>query len=483
MSWCALALILSGGAAGAALLSYCVCLVADMLRAARELSSAPWGKRRGAAARALTTPGRRLFDRCAQVRTQLASMSWELQAEGLRALRIPEIEGWKIGEQAEPLQSAAELLEAVHSFIEREFRSSEQATLFAAADSEFVMAGGPLPARLHAQVLALVQEASRVGVSGRVLVRQCGEGAGLSDVFSAFGISQSLVCGFATAGAAPLRGGFWLGYGAERRASELEVRALRELARKVELWLTARADTRALSEEVRRAHRESSQKSDFIAHMSHDIRSPLNNIKAILTLLRLESATAEWSELSEAGMRSCDALAEMVEDLLDYSRHRAGRLEARRETVNIGTCAEDVLAGFTAVAKLKGVVLEFENHAAGACAELDKRQLRRMLGNLVNNALKYTKSGRVSVELSRVGTGQIALRVCDTGVGMTSAQIEALFTPFSRFQPGVEGVGLGLVVTKILAELNGGKVEARSEEGRGSEFSLLFPVVEQACAA
>ncbi len=463
-------------AASVVFLVYAAALLIDLLRGALELGADDGaGRRRCRFPVARTTPGRFLFERIAQLKNKVATVSWEITAQALHELKVPDLEWWRRDASAgEASESSTAVIEKVHRFIEREFRSIEQATLLIGPGGVVDFIGAPLPARLSEDIAAQVEDAFRTGQVGVVIAEQAARRRSLGASYVSFGVAQSLLCAFEARGTSPIRGAFWLGYSAERPVTELEAQALKELARKVELYFETFSEVISLSQEVQEVHSENSRKSDFIAHMSHDIRSPLNNIKAILTLFRLETDNREWIELSEAAMRNCDGLGEIVEDLLDYSRHRAGRLDARREPVEIGMCVEDVIAGFAVTARLKGVRLRFENFKVGVRCEVDKKQLRRMLGNLINNALKYTSRGEVTVILTAEADGRLGIRIRDTGAGMNATQLQSLFTPFARFQPGIEGVGLGLVVTKILAELNQGRIEVRSEEGKGSEFCLSF---------
>jgi signal transduction histidine kinase/CheY-like chemotaxis protein len=454
---------------------YAILLGVDLFEAARQIISHKRERISRKGRQALTTPGQFLFTRCTQLKAEMGTLAWELKARALRELKIPELEWQHHPHAAQKAQNVQSTLMHVHKFIEKEFRCILHAVfLFSSEKGIFEYVGPPLPGRLQDQVFLQLAQASLPANRFQVLAQSAHERGGMNQAFTAFGIGRTLICAGEARGASPLQFALWLGYPITEPPTELEHQSLGVLVQKVRRYFETYAQVLALNREVEEAQHENEQKNDFIAHMSHDIRSPLNNIKAILTLFRLETNNPDWVELSEAAMHNCDSLGEIVDDLLDYSKHRAGRLEARKELVDVGMCLEDVVAGFVVSAKLKGVAVELESRE-DICCELDKRQLRRILVNLINNAIKYTQKGKVTVAVEKNGAKSI-IRVSDTGIGMSESQVKALFTAFSRFQTETEGVGLGLVVTKILTELNGGEIAVHSREGEGTTFALYFPL-------
>jgi len=279
----------------------------------------------------------------------------------------------------------------------------------------------------------------------------------------------------------PIRkdGVLWLGYTENHppRAKELEL--LREVTRKVERDLEACRQLYELSGRVEQAETVNKEKSEFIAHMSHDIRSPLNNIKSILSLFKFEGLTEETAEMIDIALNNCESMGEIVEDILDYSKFSAGKLTTRREVIDLARCVANVTEGFAVTARLKGLTL-FRNHSGTpAMINADKKQVKRIISNIISNAIKYTSKGSIEVAIVKSSGENWSLRVKDTGIGMTSEQVKHLFTPFTRYHGSeIEGIGLGLTLTKILTDLNGGQVRVASIPGEGTEFVIELPVAE-----
>ena len=279
---------------------------------------------------------------------------------------------------------------------------------------------------------------------------------------------------------AACRGVVWLGYTAARPPTDYDETRLRAGVRSLEEDLALAGAVENLSSRVAEVESINREKNDFIAHISHDIRSPLNNIRAILSLLRDsadrgEDGSPESGELIEVAVRNCDALGDIVADVLDFSRHKAGRLAARPERVDLGAIVGDVIDSFRVAARQKGLALEGTPVLGETTAWVDPRHVRRIVTNLIGNAIKYTERGSVQVAVGLDG-GIARVRVVDTGVGMTAEEVRRLFRPFTRFAgPECEGVGLGLTVSRILAELNGGAVEVTSTFRVGSTFEVTVP--------
>ncbi|MBX7144282.1 MAG: hybrid sensor histidine kinase/response regulator [Oligoflexia bacterium] len=217
------------------------------------------------------------------------------------------------------------------------------------------------------------------------------------------------------------------------------------------------------------------KKADDLAHISHDMKSPLHNIKAVLHVLRTENDDKERQELFDVALSNCEDLANRIEDVLDLTRHRSGQLRAERNKVDIGELAQRVVRNFTHQARLKGLMLEIKDRP-GLIVLGDGRQLGRVLANLVGNAVKYTEHGGVSVEIECIETC-VSISVKDSGPGLSAEQCQQLFKPFTRFHTQANpGTGLGLALTRILLELNGGCVSVQSEPGKGSIFKVELPL-------
>lgn len=268
------------------------------------------------------------------------------------------------------------------------------------------------------------------------------------------------------------KGVLWIGYSREEFPSPYDIKTAELFVRKLERDATLLQTFSVLNGQIEEAKSQSERKSEFLRHFSHDIRSPLNNIRSVLHVLKDES-TSQNEELLEVGISNCSRLEGLVQDILDYSRHQAGVLVAEPVNVNVGTILEEVVQEFKFACRTKGLVLSLKNFSGTVFA--DKGQVRRIVTNLVSNAVKYTAEGSVTLSAREDGDC-IAIWVEDTGRGMSEEEQKRLFIPFSRFdRSGQEGTGLGLVVSRALADLNGGRIEVRSSEGRGSVFTLVLP--------
>lgn len=269
----------------------------------------------------------------------------------------------------------------------------------------------------------------------------------------------------------------WAGYREASGISVHERRVAAELARRIETELKSQRVVCELRGRVREEESRNQQKSEFIVQLSHDIRSPLSNISSILTLFKLGGAGDDSAEMIDTALKNCESAAELLEDMLDLSKFSAGKLGARREPVELPPCIEHVIEAHAVSAKLKGLTLQVRR-SPGPCYVLaDRRHLKRIVGNLLSNAVKYTQQGGIEVSIERQGEDCV-LQVRDSGLGMTPEQVSQLFSPFTRFhENAAEGVGLGLALTKILTELNGGAVQVQSRPGQGSQFTLTFPAL------
>ncbi len=234
------------------------------------------------------------------------------------------------------------------------------------------------------------------------------------------------------------------------------------------------------------AHEMSSQaalagaaKSQFLANISHEIRTPMNGILGMLRLLQETSLSEDQRRYLGTARASGEALLAILNDLLDFSRLEAGKLELESLVFNPHALVDDVAAMMAAAAHEKGlritclVSLDVPLTLRG-----DSGRLRQILANLVSNATKFTAKGeiviRVNVESKTPSAVQLRFSVQDTGIGIPPEKIGCLFTKFSQVESPVTqiygGTGLGLAISKQLAELMGGNIGAQSKLGCGSEF-------------
>jgi signal transduction histidine kinase len=254
-------------------------------------------------------------------------------------------------------------------------------------------------------------------------------------------------------------------------ADDLSV--VEELASRAALVL----DNSRLYDEAQRASRA---KSAFLATMSHELRTPLNAIVGYTDLLDAEIAgtLVEGQKQQLSRIRSAaDHLRSIIEEILSFARIEANKEQLRTERVDIGSVVSDSVELMRPSLEHRNLQLEL-NHTAGVSIETDPGKLKQILLNLLGNAVKFTISGRITVTVS--GNEQGArIAVSDTGIGIPAADVARIFEPFWQVDYGttrhVGGTGLGLTVSRRLAQLMGGDITVESELGRGSTFILSLP--------
>jgi signal transduction histidine kinase/ActR/RegA family two-component response regulator len=221
-------------------------------------------------------------------------------------------------------------------------------------------------------------------------------------------------------------------------------------------------------------------KSDFLATMSHEIRTPLNGVLGMAQAMAAEPLPETQRERLAVVRRSGETLLTILNDILDLSKIEAGKLELEEVDFDIAEVAGATLAGFGAVASIKGVTLDLRlSQAAEGVYRSDPTRVRQILSNLISNALKFTEEGQVRVAIDRVGE-MLELRVSDTGIGIPTDQLEKLFKKFTQADASTTrkygGTGLGLAICRELAEIIGGDIRAESVLGEGTTFIVRLLV-------
>lgn len=258
-------------------------------------------------------------------------------------------------------------------------------------------------------------------------------------------------------------------------------RAFLELTQSLNRDLRARAEELAAAKDL--AEAQSQAKSRFLAGMSHELRTPLNSILLYSELIEGEAGFTEDSALAQDAHRIQGAgrhLLQLVNDLLDLSKIEAGRMELSPEPVDLDVLLEELKLHAHPLARHRGNTLVLQNlvPVGSPSWEADTLRLRQILLNLLGNAAKFTENGEISLQFRREAEAMV-FEVADTGIGMSEAQLDRIFHDFVQADPSIAakygGTGLGLALSLRLCERMGGRLEAKSEEGKGSQFRVWLP--------
>lgn len=222
-------------------------------------------------------------------------------------------------------------------------------------------------------------------------------------------------------------------------------------------------------------------KSEFLATMSHELRTPLNAIMGLSQLL-VQNIVGDLNDKQKEYVNciytSGEHLLALINDILDLSKVEAGREELLLSPLVIKDLCQVVISTVSDRAREKDLELTAQIDRQAKICIADERRLKQMLLNLLTNAIKFTPKGKVSLIVKKVNKG-ISFTVNDTGIGIDSSQFQSLFEPFqqldSRLNRQYEGTGLGLALTRKLAQLHGGDISLKSELGQGSSFTLFLP--------
>lgn len=239
-----------------------------------------------------------------------------------------------------------------------------------------------------------------------------------------------------------------------------------------------------LDERAALLQRTSELKSRFLSNMSHEFRTPLNSIISLSNLLqdRVDGdLTPEQAKQVGFIRRSAESLLEMVNDLLDLAKIEAGKLSVRMEEFSVDELFGALRGMLRPLTSNTHVLLTFEKADQLPRLKTDQSKLSQILRNFISNALKFTPEGEVIVRAESGPHDTIVFRVTDTGVGIAKADQERIFEEFTQIdnelQRKSKGTGLGLPLTRKLAELLGGEVRVESEPGKGSTFTTILPRV------
>jgi Amt family ammonium transporter len=232
--------------------------------------------------------------------------------------------------------------------------------------------------------------------------------------------------------------------------------------------------------EARRAAQSANEaKSQFLARMSHEIRTPLNGVVGMIDLLKSTTMTDVQQRYVQLAREAADSLMKVINDILDFSKIEAGKVEIETTEFDVHKLVEDLTELLSSVAAKKKLALaclirpNVPRRVLG-----DPSRIRQVLTNLVNNAVKFTSEGSVSIRVSLDAADAqgltVRMEVQDTGIGIPSDRLDRLFKSFSQVDSSTTrkfgGTGLGLVISAQLVELMGGQIGVRSEQGKGTAF-------------
>lgn len=238
----------------------------------------------------------------------------------------------------------------------------------------------------------------------------------------------------------------------------------------------------ALLEAKAEAESATRAKADFLANVSHEIRTPMNGILGALQLLEHEDISPEGRELMRRANDSGRMLSQLLNDVLDFSKIEAGQLDLSPEPMDVGEALDGVVGLLDGQARAKGLDLRCDITGADRWIEADPVRLRQAMFNLIGNAVKFTPSGHVAVRLCVTTVGRdrrhVRLDVEDTGIGMTAEAQGRLFERFHQAESDTArrfgGAGLGLSISRALAQMMGGEIDFTSVAGEGSTFRFEF---------
>ena len=239
-------------------------------------------------------------------------------------------------------------------------------------------------------------------------------------------------------------------------------------------------------------------RSEFLANMSHEIRTPIHGVQGMLEALLGSSLNSKQHELASIAMQSADALLGIVNDILDFSKIDSGNISFEEAPTNLAEVIEEQVPMFSRLAKEKGLELIISTTALNNKTFIaDKLRIGQILINLLNNAIKFTKEGKITVDTkcTRYGKGRyrVKLIVTDSGIGISEQQQKIIFSPFMQAESSMQrrygGTGLGLTIVKQIVEHYGGKIEVSSNIGIGARFTVTLTlddanagaIAEKAC--
>jgi two-component system, NarL family, sensor histidine kinase BarA len=225
-------------------------------------------------------------------------------------------------------------------------------------------------------------------------------------------------------------------------------------------------------------------KSQFLATMSHELRTPMNAIMGFSQYLLLTSQgslTPKQKQSIEKILSNSKNLLSLINDILAFSKIEAERLEQKLEKIDLEKLITTIISELLPLIDRSKVVIEFNCLLTDKIIVNDRSQLRRIIVNLIDNAIKFTDAGKVMISLQEVTDDRFEIIVCDTGIGIANEQLERIFEAFRQVDQSstrrYSGTGLGLAITQSLVKLMRGKIIVESELGLGTTFRVILPKI------
>jgi len=241
---------------------------------------------------------------------------------------------------------------------------------------------------------------------------------------------------------------------------------------------TAKSAREEMIRAKEKAEEMSRMKTNFLASMSHELRTPLFGIIGFTELLQKEIHDPEYSEWFELIYRSGKRLSETLDQIMQFAKLESEKMELNLTEINCTDIITDILELNSPLAEKKGLYLRQKHHTEVCNILTDERMLRSIIQNLINNAIKFTVDGGVTIE-TNLEENLMVLTISDTGIGISRTKLPIIFDEFRQASEGktrsFEGVGLGLTLTRKFVELLQGTISVESEPGVGSKFIVKLP--------
>jgi len=264
----------------------------------------------------------------------------------------------------------------------------------------------------------------------------------------------------------------------------VSVTALRDAQNAIIGYLLIGTDNTARKQAIELEY-ASRMKSEFLANMSHELRTPLNGIIGFTEFLIDEKPgplRPKQKEYLGDVLNSARHLLQLINDVLDIAKVEAGKMELHPETFPVRKAVEEVATVIKSIAQKKRIAVGIEVSDGLDAVTLDQHKFKQVLYNLLSNAVKFSdEGGQVNIHVRRLDPHRLEVQVRDAGIGIKAKDINRLFAEFEQLDSGIarrfEGTGLGLALTKKIVEFQGGRIGVESEQGMGSVFTVVLPVM------